>query len=303
MACFSLLNPAAVFFSAVYTESFYAALAWTALALMIDGQTIDGSGDSFVSASLSHWMRRPCAAVLFFCASHVRTTGSFNTVLCIAIAARSGHALFETSTVGTQGGATKSAMVSSRGGVALAAWNTAWAAACAVACLLPLHLWGPAGGLTYVALQAEHWNVGLLRQYQVRQLPNFLLALPTFGIVAHTTYKWWVATTKATTTDTMWRVLFRADTAFVIHFVLLTAVVLLVAHPQVLTRVAVAGSPWYFFALTDNGAFDDLPAEEHGVQRRLQWLWCVLWSRPRVLYTVCYAVVGTALHANNFPIT
>jgi hypothetical protein len=68
-----------------------------------------------------------------------------------------------------------------------------------------------------------------------------------------------------------------------------------------------AASPWLFFAMTASGSFIGAPtAAREGPMTLAAWLAARL-ARPReypmVFYAVTYMVVGTALHANNFPFT
>ena len=156
---------------------------------------------------------------------------------------------------------------------------------------------------TYSGLQAKFWGVGFLSQYQFRQMPNFCIAAPTVALVV-----WGILSMHrrnqlswASFKDAAWS----PEHIFAAHSVVLTVVVLLFAHVQIIARVLTAASPWLFFVLGRSpGMSGIVDAANRGFMQLCSWLYSnVGLHRPVLLYATVYAVVGTVLHANNFPIT
>ncbi|XP_043245174.1 GPI mannosyltransferase 2-like [Amphibalanus amphitrite] len=104
--------------------------------------------------------------------------------------------------------------------------------------------------LSYGYIQDHYWDVGFLRYYRLRQLPNFLLAAPTVILILHGTATYlrrWTLTVLRRPLDgaaVNMRLL-----PFVLHAAALTCFMVTCAHVQVTTRVLASSSPvLYWFA-------------------------------------------------------
>lgn len=164
--------------------------------------------------------------------------------------------------------------------------------------------------ISYSYIQRHYWNVGFMRYYQWRQLPNFLLAAPVITMIMYFCFKY-VKThahyclhlglfdNKATLKKmTLFE---RQIFPFVIHGAFLTLFCIFFVHIQVSTRLLVSSSPllyWlcanHFKDATINGFEDirDIILLDKSEARRL--ILC---------YYVGYAVVGTVLFSNFLPWT
>ena len=155
----------------------------------------------------------------------------------------------------------------------------------------------------YAHVQSTHWNVGFLRAYELKQLPNFALAAPALALCACAT----VATCAARKAEWRakpangWRQLLlrpsapRADDGpaltaaadiHVLHWLLLSTLGLFVMNVQVTTRLVGASCApyyWYMAHLLSSPV----------LERR--------WQRAIVVYVVGYAIGGTMLHVNFLP--
>lgn len=165
----------------------------------------------------------------------------------------------------------------------------------------------------YAALQARYWNVGFLRFYQWRQLPNFLLGLPPLALACFILS--WIfqpVVEKVATSDRrviaikQW--LKGEEQVLLLALGVHMAAVLLVtmgwAHLQISSRLLGSSSPLLYLAmgLLVEGHFSG----ERGASRRKDRReGCP--AREEIAahlvcsYLVLFAVVGTALHVNGFP--
>jgi len=291
-------------------------------------------------------VQQPLAAVLFAAASGVRMNGCFNAVVVVMLLVRT------VALRSTQSGVPVDDMIAggerserrTRRSVKVRdssvplihscgwnahLWDVLWRVVSLVACLAPLYCadFGTDNTtgvpFSYRSLQARHWDVGFLSQFQLRQLPNFLLALPTAIVLGSATARY-LRTAFALCVvrgrrgaigvirvrkgiQALGRALRGTELVLVVHGVLQSGVVLLIAHPQVLTRVMAAATPWLFFAVTASRSFAGAPrAAREGPSALAAWLvarLALLREYPMVGYAATYMIVGTALHANNFPFT
>ena len=281
-------TPAGVFFSAAYTESLFAALGFSALAQL-------------------HADRPWRAALLFALATACRANGVLGAlfvlgqprVLAAALAmlgARPRHLarrwLF------ADGGADGAGAPTPR---AAAATLLRALAMCAlvVAPSLAFQLHGyrtfcaaatratrdaaPAWcrervPSIYAHVQRTYWNVGFLRYYELKQLPNFALAAPALALAFAAVAEF---ARGAAGKGARARAPLLAHYA---HLAVLAATGLLIAHVQVSTRLLAAASPaWYWHVASR--LEDDA-------------------QRPRLLlYLGAFNGLGAALHSNFLPWT
>jgi phosphatidylinositol glycan class V len=303
---FFCYNPASVFFSAIYTESLYSMLAFPAVAL--------------ASTSLS-MLGSVSVVVLSFLSGFARSNGFLNAVFP---AVRAGRALLLVM------------LLRQRVTLRLLA-GIGWDLLTCVLLFVP-YLWQNTAGYVqfcvpnesegnpdgfvapawcteglfpsvYSHVQLKYWNVGFLRYYQLKQIPNLALAAPILFIAGSTIFRRIrsmlldvpatkkkedddgdhdrTATPKQLSLQTrLLHVLNHPDLADVCHLLILTVVAILVVNIQISTRLLISSSPLISLGFAE--------------------LWCT--SSPSLKtalrsYVGVYFVLGTLLHANFFPWT
>ena len=160
----------------------------------------------------------------------------------------------------------------------------------------------------YVYVQDRYWNVGLFRYWQMRQLPNFLLAAPVLLLSASTCWESCLQFVRrlpirANSQAYMDYFLRRSPSSmvvprpgalhphadmYVLHWAFLSIACFFVLHVQVVTRLVGAGCAPFYWCLAD------------------KWLdWERTWKQGggSIWFGFCllYAVGGTILHANSYP--
>lgn len=116
---------------------------------------------------------------------------------------------------------------------------------------------------SYGYVQNKYWNVGFLQYWQLKQVPNFLLALPILSFVLNAAKN-----------------MRRRIPQYVLHVLVLTMICVFVANAQVTTRILLSASP--------------VPMWAAAKSRHSSLVWA---------YFVIYFVQGIFLHANFFPWT
>ncbi|XP_071505971.1 GPI mannosyltransferase 2-like [Diadema antillarum] len=190
--------------------------------------------------------------------------------------------------------------------------------------------------IPYSKIQSSHWNVGFMRYYEFRQIPNFLLASPiiTLSLVGAFQYcraNWEHVKClglpkpirndyKKTDMPTASSVGFFSPECFVyiVHLMALLLFGLTTMHIQVITRFLVSSSPavlWYAAhvmqsSLTEGDAPGSPPVKQHGPAHEGMLPMDIVWRRPvgwkgRLVrgYFLSYCVIGIALHCNFLPWT
>ena len=102
----------------------------------------------------------------------------------------------------------------------------------------------------YAFVQSEYWNVGFLRYYQARQLPNFALAAPALGASAAAAARWVSAATSrgAKKHPAAW-MLDEKVAPYLVVWGVMAAAAALVMHVQVATRfLSTTPAPYWFLA-------------------------------------------------------
>ncbi|KAM4702369.1 GPI mannosyltransferase 2 isoform 1-T2 [Discoglossus pictus] len=174
--------------------------------------------------------------------------------------------------------------------------------------------------LAYSYLQNAYWDVGFLRYFQLRQVPNFLLAMPVIVLGVCAVWEYISNNPSMCRTLGLWETQgkpmsgYHGPRVFVYlaHFTVLMTFGVFCMHVQVMTRMLFSSSPILFWF------------SSHQIQKNEPWVWGLergripsnpvlrllrAWTslRPytRVLmgYFLGYWVVGTALHVNFLPWT
>ncbi|XP_066126080.1 GPI mannosyltransferase 2 isoform X1 [Saccopteryx bilineata] len=192
--------------------------------------------------------------------------------------------------------------------------------------------------LIYSYIQDIYWNVGFLRYYELKQVPNFLLAVPVAILVAWATWTYvtthpWFCLTLGMQRNKNSEALEKPDFGFLsprVFVYLVHAVVLLLfgslcMHVQVLTRFLGSSSPivyWFPAHLLQDRepllrsletvpwkplAGDSPPRQKvprNSIMGLLHnWKTCSLVTRCILGYFLTYWLLGLLLHCNFLPWT
>ena len=197
------LNPASVFHSAAYTESVFALFSYAGF-FLLERARLAGTATATKKSESAFWNRNG-AAVLFALACATRSNGALNGLVLA-------HDFFFASAAPFW----KERRKKKRKVFFFIAATSAFAARC-VATLFPLFavqlygyrtycvdgfiedskpawcdVWRPFPNV-YAHVQSHYWNVGFLRYYESKQIPNFLLAAPALFVSANAGLSWWNA--------------------------------------------------------------------------------------------------------------
>uniref|UniRef100_A0A2C9GQI9 GPI mannosyltransferase 2 n=1 Tax=Anopheles arabiensis TaxID=7173 RepID=A0A2C9GQI9_ANOAR len=191
--------------------------------------------------------------------------------------------------------------------------------------------------LSYSYVQSHYWNVGFLRYYELKQLPNFLLALPVVYLVLSNSYQYlcehWEYALRlglfrlTKKQHKVMRPYDRFALVFVVHALVLTLFSLVFVHVQVTTRLLCSASPvlyWYTAEyFTGERAFikrqvirklskQVKDGEENScthvlnhieLSDLLDFRWMNGRQQTILVYFLGYTVVGTVLFSNFYPWT
>ncbi|XP_046518784.1 GPI mannosyltransferase 2 [Equus quagga] len=192
--------------------------------------------------------------------------------------------------------------------------------------------------LIYSYIQDIYWNVGFLRYYELKQLPNFLLATPVAILVAWATWTYvttypWLCLTLGLQRSKNNKTLEKPDPGFfsprvfvyLVHAAALLLFGSLCMHVQVLTRFLGSSTPivyWFPAHLLQDQepllrSLETVPWKPHAgdpppgqkVPRNsimgllCNWKTCSLLTRCILGYFLTYWLLGLLLHCNFLPWT
>jgi phosphatidylinositol glycan class V len=132
----------------------------------------------------------------------------------------------------------------------------------------------------YGHVQAKYWNVGFLKYYEIKQLPNFLLAMPISYIVLFGSLRNSKELTKTFVNS------FRHQLAYYMQAICITLLCSVSINIQVLTRLVASSCPAIYWICAD--------ATLSGHRRAYRIL---------MTYFLSYFLIGTILHTNFYPWT
>ncbi|XP_063981887.1 GPI mannosyltransferase 2 [Diachasmimorpha longicaudata] len=175
--------------------------------------------------------------------------------------------------------------------------------------------------MSYFYIQNHYWNVGFMNYYELKQIPNFVLALPIMYFMFRFIYKYllenWAAVVsmKVLTLDVRKHGGLRKDYPakifpFVVHGLFLTLFCIFYVHIQVSTRLLASASPilyWYAAIILTNEERNDLHYQ-HDVRLGFNIFFRTPTTRsiePRLViaYFTSYIFVGTIFYSNFLPWT
>lgn len=190
--------------------------------------------------------------------------------------------------------------------------------------------------LSYSYVQNHYWNVGFLQYYELKQIPNFVLALPILYLVFSSIYVFAVQNKSLMISLGLRKSLvtfhgkkFKSEiVVFVFHLLFLATFCVLFINIQVTTRLLASSSPAFYWFLACRYKFkyefDDSAISSRLGNLKQKSKYCIVetkqnfesfwrtvifdapadkWSQFCIVYFLSYFVVGTILFSNFFPWT
>lgn len=146
----------------------------------------------------------------------------------------------------------------------------------------------------YMFIQREYWNVGFLRYYELKQVPNFVLAAPVIVLSAYSLVRF--AQAVRTSQSSSSKHTLKLEAPYYVHWLVLLVNALLVVHIQVTTRLLCACPPLFWAPaafLVESSACTDSTAPPRLTTR----------GRLVVVYFLLYTVLGAVLFPSFYPWT
>lgn len=212
------INPGGVFFTSAYSESMFAMLTFVGHAIAAKGQyhimtssLMNKIADSKSNSRLASYYWIP-TTLLWMLASYVRSNGTFSAIWWIIIGIGRCCSYIYAAFVLTRRSRRVVIMTVAK---CLSILFGHCILALAVAAPVLYHDWrgrsfhcmqqqsgvfliqpewctqdGDVNFSLYSYVQRKHWNVGLLRYYEIKQMPNFILAMPVLTLSFSATASW-----------------------------------------------------------------------------------------------------------------
>ncbi|CAF0926575.1 unnamed protein product [Adineta steineri] len=166
--------------------------------------------------------------------------------------------------------------------------------------------------LSYQYVQKTYWNVGFLKYYTIKQIPNFLLALPVFLLIGNFVKSWFLSIRKdlwkrkfnylfLNKNDEKQTIWFITKDFFphIIYMLFLSLFALFVMHIQVATRFLFSSGPFLYFICADR-------IKQYEIRNgNLRKIFSYLFNKQTFLfyYFIIYILVGICLFSNFLPWT
>lgn len=153
---------------------------------------------------------------------------------------------------------------------------------------------------SYAYLQSEYWNVGFLNYYELKQIPNFLLAAPIITFILFDSFRFARRTISFRPIGINWAFWKENEWRFVYiaHAFFLCVFCIFYVHIQVTTRMLASSSPVLYWICA-----------QYFYKEGSQSLSAVLTSPKSVMtkfirtWFLSYNLIGTTLFSNFFPWT
>lgn len=180
--------------------------------------------------------------------------------------------------------------------------------------------------LAYSYVQKTYWNVGFLRYYRFKQIPNFILAFPTLLIMLHCIKEFLFEYKKEIYSLGLFDGKLKSENTsdikkyplnmfvFVVHGLFLTIFCLLFVHIQVSTRLLASASPliYWYCALIMSYKCTDCVDLQYESETNIRSKWKIFFlSQERytlqdklvLSYFMGYTIVGCFMFSNFLPWT
>ena len=176
--------------------------------------------------------------------------------------------------------------------------------------------------MAYSYIQEKYWNVGFLRYYQIKQIPNFILAFPILYVMMKFNFKF-LKEHKSELTSLS---LLKKDDEnkktvksnypskmfpFVIHGLILSWCCIFIVHIQVSTRLISSASPLLYWFCAFNLSYDSKTSDYDDYSNLFSKWKIFLFTQKTysikdtliLVYFVGYIVFGTFMYSNFLPWT
>lgn len=161
--------------------------------------------------------------------------------------------------------------------------------------------------ISYSYIQSHYWNVGLFQYYELKQIPNFLLATPILFLMLNTSVIFFCKNLKITfhlglasikSLETL-----SNQFIYILHGFALTCFCLLFVHIQVSTRMLASSSPCLYWFAARYALYEI--DESNGTIHLLKSIILLKTSRGKLItiWFLSYTIIGTILFCNFLPWT
>ncbi|XP_034943072.1 GPI mannosyltransferase 2 [Chelonus insularis] len=179
--------------------------------------------------------------------------------------------------------------------------------------------------VAYSFVQEKYWNVGFLKYYQIKQLPNFCLAMPILYIMLKCAKEYFIENKRQLynfeflTTNSVEKVSITKRYPvqmfpFVVHGLFLTIFCILFVHIQVSTRLLGSASPllYWFSAITMSHRVRKSDKDEYEINDNAYSKWKVFFMNQKkytkkdklfLIYFLGYTIIGCFMYSNFLPWT